>query len=92
MRGVKKVLAKQNVNINATDAVIKLLAHKGYDPQFGARPVKRTIQREILNLLSKEILSGKVHAGSMITIDVENGEFVFHNAADLKDNIALSNN
>jgi ATP-dependent Clp protease ATP-binding subunit ClpB len=78
-KGIQKMLAKQNVKVTATPDAIALLAKKGYDPIFGARPVKRVIQREVLNQLSKEILKGQVEAGSLITIDVENGEFVFNN-------------
>lgn len=78
-KGIQKMLAKQNVKVTATPDAIALLAKKGYDPIFGARPVKRVIQREVLNQLSKEILGGQVEAGSLITIDVSDGKFVFNN-------------
>ncbi|MGB0805061.1 MAG: ATP-dependent chaperone ClpB [Salibacteraceae bacterium] len=77
--GVQKMLSKQDINISATPEAIKLLAKNGFDPQFGARPVKRVIQREILNALSKSILSGNVHSGSEITIEEKNGDFKFVN-------------
>ncbi|MFT6801024.1 MAG: ATP-dependent Clp protease ATP-binding subunit ClpB [Salibacteraceae bacterium] len=77
--GVKKMLKKQEINVTASEAAIKLLAHNGFDPQFGARPVKRVIQRELLNELSKSILNGSVRSGSEINITVDNNQFVFHN-------------
>ncbi|MDR0830618.1 MAG: hypothetical protein LBN95_11000, partial [Prevotellaceae bacterium] len=58
---------------------LKFLAQEGYDPQFGARPVKRVIQRLLLNELSKKIISGEVSTQSVVNIDVENGELVFGN-------------
>jgi ATP-dependent Clp protease ATP-binding subunit ClpB len=78
-KGVQKMLKKQDVVINASKDAIKLLATNGFDPQFGARPVKRVIQRELLNALSKSILSGKVHSGSEIQVDTLENEFVFTN-------------
>ena len=77
--GVRKTLAKQDVKISATDAAIELLSAQGFDPQFGARPVKRVIQRELLNQLSKSILAGEVHPGSEIHIDAKEDQFVFTN-------------
>jgi ATP-dependent Clp protease ATP-binding subunit ClpB len=59
------------------------LAQKGYDPQFGARPVKRVIQREVLNKLSKEILGGTIKTDSIILLDSLNGELVFRNQSEL---------
>ncbi len=83
-KGVQKMLAKQDVHVTATDEAIDLLAEKGYDPQFGARPVKRIIQRELLNELSKEILSGSVHQGSKIAIDANATGFIFTNEGEIK--------
>ncbi len=77
--GVRKTLAKQDVKISATRAAIELLSVQGFDPQFGARPVKRVIQRELLNQLSKSILAGEVHAGTEINIDAKKDQFVFTN-------------
>jgi ATP-dependent Clp protease ATP-binding subunit ClpB len=65
--------------VSASEAAIQLLAKNGFDPQFGARPVKRVIQRELLNELSKSILSGSVHAGNEITIDAKDDDFIFTN-------------
>jgi ATP-dependent Clp protease ATP-binding subunit ClpB len=59
------------------------LSEKGYDPQFGARPVKRIIQREVLNALSKEILSGKITTDSIVLIDAFNYQLVFRNQSEL---------
>jgi ATP-dependent Clp protease ATP-binding subunit ClpB len=80
---LKKVLAKQNITIDATDETIQYLAEKGYDPQYGARPIKRVIQKEVLNTLSKEILSGNISTDSVVLIDSFNNELVFRNQAEL---------
>ena len=79
LKGVSKMLAEQNITIDATEEAIELLSKKGFDPQYGARPVKRTIQKEVLNKLSKEILSGQVTAESIILIDAFDDELVFRN-------------
>ncbi len=76
-------LKKNNITLDATPDAIALIAQKGYDPQFGARPIKRIIQREILNELSKEILAGNVTADSVILIDAENKELKFQNITDV---------
>jgi len=76
---IKKLVGEQQITLDATEEAIKLLSEKGYDPQFGARPVKRVIQKLVLNQLSKEILSGKVTTNSAILLDAFNGELVFRN-------------
>jgi ATP-dependent Clp protease ATP-binding subunit ClpB len=73
------MLLSNNINISITDQAIALIAAEGFDPQYGARPVKRVIQRKVLNVLSKKILSGEVNKDSEITLDVQNGELVFGN-------------
>jgi ATP-dependent Clp protease ATP-binding subunit ClpB len=78
-----KRLAKNDIVLDATPAAIAWIAAKGYDPQFGARPVKRVIQREILNQLSKEILAGTVSSDSVILIDIENDALAFKNSTDV---------
>lgn len=83
LKGVTKMLAQQNITMDATPEAIDYLAQKGYDPQFGARPVKRVIQREVLNKLSKEILSGKVKTDSIILLDAFDNELVFRNQSEL---------
>jgi ATP-dependent Clp protease ATP-binding subunit ClpB len=82
LKSVTKMLAHQNITMDATPEAIIYLAEKGYDPQFGARPVKRVIQREVLNQLSKEILAGKVTTDSIILLDAFDGELVFRNKSE----------
>jgi ATP-dependent Clp protease ATP-binding subunit ClpB len=83
LKSVMKMLAKQQITLDATPEAINYLAVKGYDPQFGARPVKRVIQKEVLNELSKEILSGKIAIDSIILLDSFNGQLVFRNQSEL---------
>ncbi|VAW30071.1 ClpB protein [hydrothermal vent metagenome] len=75
----QEMLAKNNLKLEITDEAVNKLAVMGYDPQFGARPLKRVIQREVLNELSKMILAGEVNAEKPIRIDVEGERFVFKN-------------
>lgn len=79
LKGTAKMLAKQNITLDATPEAIDYLARLGFDPQYGARPVKRTIQKEVLNQLSKEILSGKVSTDSIILLDQFDDQLVFRN-------------
>ena len=83
MKSVSKLLAQQNITLDATPEAIDYLSKKGYDADFGARPVKRVIQKEVMNQLSKEILSGKVTADSIILLDSFDGQLVFRNQTDL---------
>ena len=83
LKSVIKMLAHQNITLDATPEAIEYLAHKGYDPQFGARPVKRVIQREVLNQLSKEILAGRVTNDSVVLLDSFDGQLVFRNQSEL---------
>lgn len=69
LRGLSRLLAKREITLDTTEEAINYLARVGYDPQFGARPIKRAIQQEVLNNLSKEILAGKIHDNSVILID-----------------------
>ncbi|HHL58046.1 MAG TPA: ATP-dependent chaperone ClpB [Bacteroidetes bacterium] len=78
-RTVQKMLEKNGIRIDITEKAVDKLAEMGYDPQFGARPLKRVIQREVLNELSKMILAGEVNSDRKIIIDVEGGAFVFKN-------------
>ena len=87
LNGVKKMAAAQNITLDATDEAIRYLAIKGYQPEFGARPVKRVIQKEVLNQLSKEILSGKVTTDSIILLDAFDDKLVFRNQSDLVENL-----
>jgi ATP-dependent Clp protease ATP-binding subunit ClpB len=83
LKGVSKMLAKQNITLDATAEAIEYLAIKGYEPEYGARPVQRVIQKEVLNTLSKEILSGKITTDSIILLDSFNNALVFRNQGDL---------
>lgn len=79
INAVKRTLEKNGIELNITDKAVDLLADEGYDPEFGARPVKRVIQREILNRLSKDILAGNVDKDRSITIDASGDQFIFRN-------------
>ncbi|WP_460219169.1 ATP-dependent chaperone ClpB [Psychroserpens sp. MEBiC05023] len=81
LKGVQKILSKQNITFDATPEAIAYLADKGYNPEYGARPVKRVIQKEVLNALSKEILSGEVTTDSIILLDAFDDKLVFRNEA-----------
>ena len=83
LKSVFKMVAKQNITLDATNEAIAYLAEKGFEPQYGARPVKRVIQKEVLNQLSKEILSGNVNTNSVILLDAFNDMLVFRNQNDL---------
>ena len=72
-----KRLKENDITISYTDEAVEFLAQLGYDPQFGARPIKRVIQKRVMNELSKEILSGKVTVDSEIVIDSFDNEIVF---------------
>lgn len=78
-RNVQDTLAEMGIEIEASDEALDWLAQLGYDPQFGARPLKRVIQKRILNELSKEILAGKVDKESKIRLDMFDNKFVFLN-------------
>ncbi|MFN4083152.1 MAG: ATP-dependent chaperone ClpB [Bacteroidia bacterium] len=76
---IKNNLAQQGITINATEEALDWLSQLGYDPQFGARPLKRVIQKRILNELSKEILSGKITKDANVLIKLNNNQFEFVN-------------
>ena len=86
LNSVKKMIAEQNITFDATDEAILYLAKKGYQPEFGARPVKRVIQKKVLNQLSKEILAGRVTTDSIILLDSFDDKLVFRNQSDLVEN------
>jgi ATP-dependent Clp protease ATP-binding subunit ClpB len=77
--GIAKTLEENDIHLTATAEAIDWLAQLGFDPQFGARPIKRVLQKRVLNELSKQILAGKVNKGSQIVMDLFNKEFVFRN-------------
>ncbi|MBT8385685.1 MAG: AAA family ATPase, partial [Bacteroidia bacterium] len=74
-----KLLAEKGIRLSITEEALESLARQGFDPQFGARPIKRVIQRKVLNELSKEILSGKITANSSILLDAFDDKLVFRN-------------
>ncbi|MEI6489725.1 MAG: ATP-dependent chaperone ClpB [Bacteroidota bacterium] len=77
--GISKMLEENNIHLSASKDAIDWLSQLGFDPQFGARPIKRVIQKRVLNELSKQILAGKVEKDANIVLDVFNNEFVFRN-------------
>jgi len=79
LNSIIKLVARENIILEATDEAINYLAERGYDPQFGARPVKRVLQKEVMNALSKEILKGDIKAGSMVLLDSFDNGLVFRN-------------
>ena len=83
LKSVTKMIGKRGITFDATPEAIAYLAQKGYNPEYGARPVKRVIQKEVLNQLSKEILAGKINTESIILLDAFDGELVFRNQGDL---------
>ncbi|MGB2231669.1 MAG: ATP-dependent chaperone ClpB [Flavobacteriaceae bacterium] len=83
LRGVTKMLSNQGITMDATEEAITYLANKGFEPEYGARPVKRTIQKEVLNMLSKDILGGIVNTDSIILLDAFDNKLVFRNQEEL---------
>ena len=79
VNGVAKMLAKNGIDFRATDAAIAFIAKAGYNPEFGARPVKRVIQNLVLNRLSKDIIAQKIDRTKPIIIDLEGEDLVFRN-------------
>jgi ATP-dependent Clp protease ATP-binding subunit ClpB len=76
------MLADTNLRIVVKESAIDWLTEKGYDPQLGARPVKRLIQKEIVNELSKEIIGGKVSKEGIIEIDTRDGHLSFNRGVE----------
>jgi ATP-dependent Clp protease ATP-binding subunit ClpB len=79
---IQKMLEKNDVRLSATDNAIRFIASRGFDPQFGARPIKRVIQKNLLNELSKMILEGTVTKDSEIQVDETDGHLVFRNTPE----------
>ena len=76
---VHKMLMEQGIDLRVTNDAIRYIGHEGYDPQFGARPVKRALQRLVLNELSKQIIGGKVDPSKPVIVDLKDGELRFEN-------------
>ena len=87
---VKNILFKQEITLDATAEAIEYLTLKGYRPEYGARPVKRVIQKEVLNQLSKEILAGNIHDNSIILLDCFDDQLVFRNQTNRVDKSILN--
>ena len=79
LNALKELIAKNGIHLEFTDYALEYLAENGYDPQFGARPLKRLIQREIVNALSKKILAGTIDKIKPVLVDVFDGTVVFRN-------------
>ena len=79
LNGLKELISKNGIDLEFTDYALEYLAENGYDPQFGARPLKRLIQREIINQLSKKILAGDIDKTKPVLVDVFDGTVVFRN-------------
>ena len=79
LQKVEQMLEKTNIKLSATKKAVDYIAKVGFDPQFGARPIKRVIQKEILNELSKMLLSEKVNKDTTIIVDEKNGQLIFKN-------------
>nr|WP_276320108.1 hypothetical protein [Parasulfuritortus cantonensis] len=79
---LEKRLAQMDMKLEVSDAALAELAKAGFDPIYGARPLKRAIQQEIENPLAKEILSGRFGAKDVIRVDAEDGRIVFENVID----------
>ena len=77
LKSLEARLAKLEIRMKISDAALKEIAQAGFDPVYGARPLKRAIQQQIENPLSKEILSGKYVAGETVVIDMRGGNIVF---------------
>jgi ATP-dependent Clp protease ATP-binding subunit ClpB len=79
LKNIQKTLEKSSIKLTATKKAVDYIATVGYDPQFGARPIKRVIQKNLLNELSKMILEEKVDKNSTIVVDEKDGKLVFKN-------------
>jgi ATP-dependent Clp protease ATP-binding subunit ClpB len=79
LKNIQKMLEKSSIKLAVTKKAVDFIATIGFDPQFGARPIKRVIQKNLLNELSKMILEEKVDKNSEIVVDEKNGKLVFKN-------------
>lgn len=79
LNNLVKMLEKNDLHLEATEKAIQYLAKEGYEPEFGARPLKRVLQKEIVNTLSKYILAGKIDKNEKILIDADTGGIIFKN-------------
>jgi ATP-dependent Clp protease ATP-binding subunit ClpB len=77
LRQVARRLGDRHIGIELTDKAKEFLVNEGYDPKYGARPLKRTIQRRILDPLALDVLNGRIHDGDQVVVDAEDGSLVF---------------
>ena len=77
LQGIQKLVEENNLKLVVTNEARDLLAEEGYDPAYGARPLKRAIQQRIQNALAKELLAGRFEDGAVITVGAQSGEFTF---------------
>ena len=77
IKDLENLLQKRNIHLEASEEAIEHIGKMGYDPQFGARPIKRIVQKNVLNELSKELLAGNINEGDSLVLDVFDGKFVF---------------
>jgi ATP-dependent Clp protease ATP-binding subunit ClpB len=89
--GLKKLVAQSGINLQFGEYALDYLAENGYDPQFGARPLKRLIQKEIVNQLSKRILAGDIDKSRPVLVDVFDGVVVFRNEAHEPEEPVINN-
>jgi len=82
LEGLKKLVAENGITLTFSEYLLEFLAEQGYDPQFGARPLKRLIQKQIINALSKKILAGDIDKSKTVLVDVFDGIVVFRNEDD----------
>jgi ATP-dependent Clp protease ATP-binding subunit ClpB len=79
LEGLKKMLAEQGIQLQFSDYALDYLMERGYDPQYGARPLKRVIQKDVINLLSRKIIAGDIDKSKPVLIDVFDGVVVARN-------------
>lgn len=79
LKNLKHMLAVNGITLSYTPAAVQFISALGFDPQYGARPVKRVIQREVLNVLSKKILSGEISRDAAVTLDSDGERAIFRN-------------
>ena len=76
VEGLRARLADKSLKLDITDAAKALIIERGYDPLYGARPLRRYLQSSVETLIARRILSGDIAAGATLTVDVENGELI----------------
>ena len=89
LRDLAERLNSQNIHLQLSQDALQFIIERGYDPAMGARPIKRLIQKEILNALSKSLLAGKVKKDETVVMDVFDGQVVFRSPIDEEDLVKL---